>query len=156
MDPRALLSHWATSSAQQDPIKLSTCTCLSHIGLSLNVRWDKGETILWCTWAEFLAPWDLSMDEGFLLMSFWRPHLLNTELTLNLARDICGWASTVAHICNPSYSGGRHQEDHGLKPAWANSSRDPILKNLSQNIGLVEWLKVKVLSSSPSTTKINK
>jgi hypothetical protein len=23
----------------------------------------------------------------------------------------------VAHACNPSYSGGRDQEDHGLKPA---------------------------------------
>jgi hypothetical protein len=23
----------------------------------------------------------------------------------------------VAHTCNPSYSGGRDQEDHGLKPA---------------------------------------
>jgi hypothetical protein len=29
---------------------------------------------------------------------------------------------------NPSYSGGRDQEDHGLKPALANSSRDPISK----------------------------
>jgi hypothetical protein len=26
-----------------------------------------------------------------------------------------------------SHSGGRDQEDHGLKPAWANSSRDPVL-----------------------------
>jgi hypothetical protein len=34
--------------------------------------------------------------------------------------------------CNPSYSGGRDQEDHGLKPAGANSSRDPISKNPSQ------------------------
>jgi hypothetical protein len=32
----------------------------------------------------------------------------------------------VAHACNPSYSGGRDQEDRGLKPALANSSRDPI------------------------------
>jgi hypothetical protein len=38
----------------------------------------------------------------------------------------------VAHAYNPSYSGGRDQEDRGLKPAWANSSRDPILKNPSQ------------------------
>jgi hypothetical protein len=38
----------------------------------------------------------------------------------------------VAHTCNPRYSGGRDQEDHGLKPAQANSSRDPILKNPSQ------------------------
>jgi hypothetical protein len=35
----------------------------------------------------------------------------------------------AAHAYNPSYSGGRDQEDDGLKPAWANSSRDPILKN---------------------------
>jgi hypothetical protein len=33
----------------------------------------------------------------------------------------------VTHPCNPSYSGSRDQEDRGSKPAWANSSRDPIL-----------------------------
>jgi hypothetical protein len=39
----------------------------------------------------------------------------------------------VAHTYNPSYSGGRDQEDRGLKPAYANSLRDPISKkNLSQ------------------------
>jgi hypothetical protein len=35
----------------------------------------------------------------------------------------------VAHACNSIYSGGRDQEDHGLKPAWANSSKDPALEN---------------------------
>jgi hypothetical protein len=35
----------------------------------------------------------------------------------------------VADACNPSYSGGRNQEDHSWKPAWANSSQDPISKN---------------------------
>jgi hypothetical protein len=70
----------------------------------------------------------------------------------------------VVHACNPSYSGGRDQEDCGLKPARANSLQDPILKNPSQKqnktkqknrkkIGLVEWLKVKALSSSPSTAQ---
>jgi hypothetical protein len=34
----------------------------------------------------------------------------------------------VAHSCNPSYSGGRDQQDHGWKPAWANSSWDLISK----------------------------
>jgi hypothetical protein len=34
----------------------------------------------------------------------------------------------VAYACNPSYSGGRDQEDSGSKPAQANSSRNPILK----------------------------
>jgi hypothetical protein len=54
----------------------------------------------------------------------------------------------VAHACNPSYSGSRDQEDCGLKPAQANT----YLKKPFTKIGLVEWLKVKALSSSPSTT----
>jgi hypothetical protein len=40
----------------------------------------------------------------------------------------------VAHAYNPSYLGHRDQEDHGSKPALANSSGDPILKNLSQKM----------------------
>jgi hypothetical protein len=34
----------------------------------------------------------------------------------------------VAHGCNPSYSGGRDQEDWGSKPAQANSLWDPVSK----------------------------
>jgi hypothetical protein len=34
----------------------------------------------------------------------------------------------VAHTCNPSYSGGRDQEDRGSKPARGKSLLDPILK----------------------------
>jgi hypothetical protein len=42
----------------------------------------------------------------------------------------------VAHTCNPTYSGGKDQEDHSSKPARANSSLDPILekKKKSQNM----------------------
>jgi hypothetical protein len=61
----------------------------------------------------------------------------------------------VAHTCNPSYSGGRDQDDGGSKPAWANGCVRPYLKKPSTKIGLVEWLKVKALSSSPGTA-INK
>jgi hypothetical protein len=43
---------------------------------------------------------------------------------------------------NPSYSGGSDQGDRGLKPAGANSPRDPILKKKITKIGLVKWLKV--------------
>jgi hypothetical protein len=32
----------------------------------------------------------------------------------------------MAHACNPSYSGGRDQEDRSSKPAWANSSRETL------------------------------
>jgi hypothetical protein len=38
----------------------------------------------------------------------------------------------VALVYNPSYSGGRDQDYHSLKPVRANSLQDPILKNLSQ------------------------
>jgi hypothetical protein len=34
----------------------------------------------------------------------------------------------VAHAWNPSYSGGRDQQNHCSKPAQANSSQDPISK----------------------------
>jgi hypothetical protein len=62
------------------------------------------------------------------------------------------WAP-VAHACNPSYSGGRDQENRDSKPAWANSSPDLISKIPNTKIGLVEWLKIKALSSNPSATK---
>jgi hypothetical protein len=38
----------------------------------------------------------------------------------------------VAHTCNLSYTEGRDQEDHSLKPAQANSSQGPISKNSPQ------------------------
>jgi hypothetical protein len=56
----------------------------------------------------------------------------------------------------PSNSGDRGQEDCVLKPAWANSSQDPTLKNIHHTKGLLEWLKVKALSSSHSTAKKKK
>jgi hypothetical protein len=34
----------------------------------------------------------------------------------------------AAHTCDPSYSGGRDQEDWGLKPARGNSPQDPVSK----------------------------
>jgi hypothetical protein len=38
----------------------------------------------------------------------------------------------VTHACNPSHSGGRDQEDSGLKPAQANSLQD-LENNLHKN-----------------------
>jgi hypothetical protein len=61
----------------------------------------------------------------------------------------------VVHAYNPSCSGGRDQEDQDSKPTWANSSRN-YLENTLHRKELMEWLKVKVLSSSPSTTKKKK
>jgi hypothetical protein len=48
----------------------------------------------------------------------------------------------VAHARNPGYSGGRDWEDHGLKPALANSFVRPYHeKNLSRK-RLVEQLRM--------------
>jgi hypothetical protein len=44
-------------------------------------------------------------------------------------RNHNGTWSLVTYTCNLSYSGGRGQKDHSSKPAWANSSWDPISKH---------------------------
>jgi hypothetical protein len=62
----------------------------------------------------------------------------------------------LAHACYPDCSVGRDQEDHGLKPAQANSLQDPISKKPIIKIELVEWFNVKALISSPSTTNKTK
>jgi hypothetical protein len=63
----------------------------------------------------------------------------------------------MTHACNPSYSGGRDQEDHSLKPAQANSSRYPFSEKSftekKKREGLVKRLKVKALSSILNTAK---
>jgi hypothetical protein len=48
----------------------------------------------------------------------------------------------VAHAYNPSYSGGRHQEDPSPKPVHTKSSQDPTQKKPFTKKGLVEWLQV--------------
>jgi hypothetical protein len=44
----------------------------------------------------------------------------------------------LAHACNPSYSGGRDQEAHGLKPALSKSFLRPYLEKTHNKKGLVE------------------
>jgi hypothetical protein len=58
---------------------------------------------------------------------------------------------TGGSCLNPSYSGGKDQEDHCSKAAQAKSSGDPILKKPITKIGLVETLR-----SNPNTAKIDK
>jgi hypothetical protein len=41
----------------------------------------------------------------------------------------------VALEYKPGYSGSRHWEDRGSKPAWANNSQDPISTNPSHKKG---------------------
>jgi hypothetical protein len=64
-----------------------------------------------------------------------------------------------AHAYNPSGSGSRDQEDHCLKPSWANSSQDPTLKNPHRKraSGVVQAVGPEfcMLSSSPSMPNNN-
>jgi hypothetical protein len=45
-----------------------------------------------------------------------------------IVRKIKGQRGMVAHICNPSCSGGRDQEDRGSKPAQAKMFKRPYVK----------------------------
>jgi hypothetical protein len=63
----------------------------------------------------------------------------------------------VAYTCNPSYLGGRDQEDHGSRSAQERWG-DLTLKIPNTKAGLAEWLKClsskcEALSSNPSTEK---
>jgi hypothetical protein len=67
------------------------------------------------------------------------------------------WAP-AAHACNPSYLGGREQEDGSSRPAQAHSLWDPISKivqkrtdGVAQGVELLSS-KSEALSSNPSTT----
>jgi hypothetical protein len=46
-------------------------------------------------------------------------------------KKVTSWVP-LAYTYNPSYSGGSYQEDHGSKPAQANTSQDSSQKNSSQ------------------------
>jgi hypothetical protein len=50
---------------------------------------------------------------------------------------LSSWAP-VAHTYNPSYRGGREQQNCSLMPAQENSSQDPISKKTHHKKGLVE------------------
>jgi hypothetical protein len=60
-----------------------------------------------------------------------------------------------AHFHNPGYLRGRDQEDHSQSQPGKEFAR-PYLNKTHHKKGLVEWLKVKALSSNPSTTKKKK
>jgi hypothetical protein len=89
---------------------------------------DKG-----LTGGKGLTPWGL-LRMWSLADSIWHNHLLNEFLPfavqdtwgrvgLEMLNQFWSW-TLVAHSYDPSYSGGRDQEDHSSKPVQANSSRD--------------------------------
>jgi hypothetical protein len=61
----------------------------------------------------------------------------------------------VALTCNPSYSGGSNQENHGSKAALANSLRDPVLKYPTQKNGWWGDSSCRVLPSKSEALNLN-
>jgi hypothetical protein len=59
---------------------------------------------------------------------------------VSLTKDILSQV-VVANACNSSYSGGRNQEGQYSKPAWANSSRDSVLKISNTNTHILNKQK---------------
>jgi hypothetical protein len=79
----------------------------------------------------WLKRWCLELKKNDRLKSYLYSHVILLGDLYSL--KIESWA-LVAHACNPSYSGGKDQEDQGSKPTQANSSQDhnsknPITKN---------------------------
>jgi hypothetical protein len=66
---------------------------------------------------------------------------LNGCVDWNFFKKMYDELGAGGHACNPSYSGGRDQEDCSSKPALTNSSKDPISKNPFTK-RLVEWLSM--------------
>jgi hypothetical protein len=59
----------------------------------------------------------------------------------------------MAHTCNPSYLDGRDQQDHGLKPAWANWLWDPILIKPNSKKGWWSSLRCRSWVQAPAPKK---
>jgi hypothetical protein len=64
-----------------------------------------------------LRPQSMSSHQGLLplLVSYFSIYTTSSKNVSKLSQML------VAHACNPSYSGGRDQDDHGVQPTWANS-----------------------------------
>jgi hypothetical protein len=61
------------------------------------------------------------------------------EEDLEVQTETSNSQAPVAHTCNPSYSGGRDQENQGSKPAQSNISQDPTLKKPNTKIKGLKW-----------------
>jgi hypothetical protein len=103
---------------------------------------------------EILPLFSLTTKGQWFVVPLQQPNFKSCSIQQHLVHDVCYFSCLVALArnfsiilnrkpdtplgtggsCawNPSYSGGRDQEDRSLKSALANSSRDPILKNSSQ------------------------
>jgi hypothetical protein len=74
-------------------------------------------------------------------------------LNLRVLSKIHVRLGVVVHTCNPSYLGGRDKGVFQFEVSPGKKLARLYLENTHHKKGLVEWLRVWVLSSNPSTTK---
>jgi hypothetical protein len=136
---------------QQPSSALCACVCVcacAHVHVPL------------CAFANLVATWNIgnypdrtqNLGQAWWRQLHekwrWEDHGLSPAQWKKLARPYLKKQAiepdTEAHACNPSFSGGRDQEDQCSKPAQANSSWHPVLKKLITEKGWwsgSEWLK---------------
>jgi hypothetical protein len=81
-----------------------------------------------------------TIDQGLISRIY--EELDNKNIQIKFKSMQKSWTS-VAHACNPSYSGGRDQEVHSSKPAKANSLQNPISKKTFIKKGWWSGLRCK-------------
>jgi hypothetical protein len=118
-------SPWATPPALfcdffffQDSVSRTICPGLS-VTLLISASWVGLQ--VWVTGAQ-LIPHFFNHSSVIGYLDCFHIVVIMNSAAINIGVS----CETVAHTCNPTYSGCRDQEDVGLKPAWANSLWDPI------------------------------
>jgi hypothetical protein len=103
------------------------------------------------------------MVANFQYSGVWGRRIQSSRPSWATSRPCLKKRSPVAHTCYRSYLGCCDLEDGGLRPAWANSSWEPIPKTtrekLTGGVAKVEeslLCKHKALSSNLSSTKKKK
>jgi hypothetical protein len=95
--------------------------CWSRAFLLLSNQQGRAES----SWGKSTEAYILTFPEG----GGRRSTLVNSKaLSRTCSKHIVYSRVLVAQICHPSYLGSRDQDNYSLKPVWANSSWDPILK----------------------------
>jgi hypothetical protein len=98
----------------------------------------------WSPWNFIPVDTRQTYEKMFNVIIYLKTHYALIKMVKMLTRMWRNWITVghtlVAHACNPNYSGGKDQEDCNLKPAWVNSSQDPISKNPNTKQGLLSGL----------------
>jgi hypothetical protein len=97
---------------------LFVCVCGTGFEFRVSFWWDR-QSIAWA----MLSALQLLLLTYFNELKFGR-----------MTSKVSIWLGTVAQTCNPSFLGGRNQEDHSSSLTWAKSSQDPSSTN-----GRAQW-----------------